>query len=85
MKEQGEMASSCARRGWILGKISSLKELSNPGTGCPGKWWNQHPRGDLKDIYVDMTPFSGGLDSAGLDLIILEIFSNLNDFVFPYI
>jgi len=32
------MASSCVRGGldWILGKISSLKEWSGIGTGCPG-------------------------------------------------
>jgi len=32
------MASSCVRGGssWILRKISSLKELCDVGTGCPG-------------------------------------------------
>jgi len=31
------MASNCARggSGWILGKISSLKEESGAGMGCP--------------------------------------------------
>jgi len=35
-----EMASSCIRGGLdlILGKISSLKEWSGIGTGCPGRW-----------------------------------------------
>jgi len=28
---------------WIFGKISSLKEQSDIGTGCPGKWWSHHP------------------------------------------
>jgi len=26
--------------GWILGKISSLKEQSGTGMGCPGSWWS---------------------------------------------
>jgi len=41
---QGEMALSCARGGldWVLGKISSLKELPSIGTGCPGKWLSHH-------------------------------------------
>jgi len=39
------MDSSCVRGGlgWILGKISLLKEWSGVGTGCPGKWWSHHP------------------------------------------
>jgi len=28
---------------WTLGKISSLKEWSDIGTGCPGKWWSPCP------------------------------------------
>ncbi|GAB0204439.1 hypothetical protein GRJ2_002909500 [Grus japonensis] len=28
---------------WILGKISSLKEWSSIGTGCPERWWSHHP------------------------------------------
>jgi len=45
------MASSCIRGGldWILGKISSLKALSNTETGCPGKWWSHHTWRYLKD------------------------------------
>ncbi|PKU44053.1 hypothetical protein llap_5642 [Limosa lapponica baueri] len=48
---QEEMASSCSRGGLgrILGKISSLKGLSNIGTGCPGKWWNHYRWTYLKD------------------------------------
>jgi len=26
-----------------LGKISLLKEWSDTGTGCPGRWWSPHP------------------------------------------
>jgi len=35
---------------WILGKISSLKEWSDIGTGCPGRWWSPHPRRCLKNV-----------------------------------
>ncbi|PKU38670.1 hypothetical protein llap_11024 [Limosa lapponica baueri] len=35
---------------WILGKISSLKELSSIGMGCPGKWLSQHPWRYLKEM-----------------------------------
>jgi len=47
---QEEMASSCARGDldWILGKIPSLKGLSNTGTGCPGKWLSTIPAGISK-------------------------------------
>jgi len=40
-----EAASSCVRGGpgWILGKISLLKEWSDIGPGCPGQWWSPHP------------------------------------------
>ena len=40
-----EMALSCVRAGsdWILGTISSLKEQSGAGPGCPGQWWSPHP------------------------------------------
>jgi len=36
------MALSCTRRasGWTLGKISSPKDSSGAGTGCPGRWWS---------------------------------------------
>ena len=26
--------------GWILGKMSTPKEWSGIGTGCPGRWWS---------------------------------------------
>ena len=40
-----ETASKCVRGGLdsILGKISSPKELSSIGTGCPGKGLIHHP------------------------------------------
>ena len=43
-KHTSLMASSCIRGGlgWILGKISLLKEWSGIGTGCPGRWWSHH-------------------------------------------
>jgi len=39
------MASSCVRgcSGWILGKMSFLREWSGVGTGCPGQWGSPHP------------------------------------------
>lgn len=50
--EEKEMASSCVRADldWILEKISFLKGLSSPGTGCPGQWWSHHLWRDLKDV-----------------------------------
>jgi len=39
------MASSCIKGGldWMLGNISSPKEWSGTGMGCPGRWWSHHP------------------------------------------
>ena len=50
--EQEETASSCIRGGldWLLGKTSLLKEWSGIGTGCPERWWSQHPWRYLKDV-----------------------------------
>jgi len=45
LRQEGKlMASSCFRGGldWILGKITVLKEWSDIGIGCPGKWWSPH-------------------------------------------
>ena len=38
------MASSCVRGGldWIFRNIYLLKEWSDTGTGCPGKWLSHH-------------------------------------------
>jgi len=51
---------------------------------CSGKWWNHHPwRFFLKkrDVALkDMIRGQGG-DGLGLDLMILVVFSNLNDSV----
>jgi len=46
------IASSCARGGLdsILGKSSSLKGLSNLGTGWPGKWFSFNPWRYLKNM-----------------------------------
>lgn len=38
------------RLDWMLLKISSLKELSSPGTGCWKQWWSHHPWMYLKDV-----------------------------------
>jgi len=43
---------SCSTGGldWILEKISSLKELSNIGSGCPRKWLRHRSWRYLKDV-----------------------------------
>lgn len=45
-----EAATRSARRGlgWTVGKISSVKELSSPGTGCAGKC----PGGGIPSSYL---------------------------------
>ena len=67
---QGEMATSCIRGGlnWILGKITSMKELQCTGTACPGKWLRHHPWRYLKNLQMQcLGPwFSGGIDSVRL-------------------
>jgi len=47
------ITSSCARgdSGWILESISSLKEWSGTGTGCPGRWWSHHPWRCSRNLY----------------------------------
>lgn len=35
---------------WLECLIVSPKELSSPGTGCSGEWWNRHAWKDLKAI-----------------------------------
>ena len=57
------MALSCARggSGWILGRISSLKEWSSAGTGCPGKWLSEIFKKHLNAVLRDMVWFSGGV------------------------
>jgi len=34
----------------ILGEISSLKEWSGIGPGCPGRWWSHHPWRHSKNV-----------------------------------
>jgi len=34
----------------MLGKISLLKEWSDFGIGCPGRWLSHHPWRCLKDV-----------------------------------
>jgi len=72
------MALRCARGGsdWILGNISSQKEWSSIGTGCPGKRWSHHPWRCSRSGTKGHSRHGDGL-MIGLD--ILEVFSNLND------
>jgi len=76
------MASSCVRGGldWILGKIYLLKEWSGIGIGCSGKWWSPHPWRGRKSCRC--STLGHGLVGTvvlgwWLDLMILEVFSNL--------
>jgi len=61
------MGSSCAGEdsGWILGRISSLKEWSSTGTGCPGKWLSEIFKKHLNVVLRDMVWFSGGVLVVG--------------------
>jgi len=60
--------SSCTRGvlDWILGKLSSLKGLSNIGIGCPVRWLSHHPWRHLKDMWMWClgTWFSDGFGSV---------------------
>ena len=76
------MSSSCAPggSGWTLEDISSPRELSGTGTPAQRVVGSPFPevsknRGDvaLKDVVTG--------NGLGLDLMILEVFSNLNDFM----
>jgi len=57
-KPRGILTKLCLQQGvwivgyleWILGKISFLKEWSDIGTGCPGKWWSPHPWRCSKEV-----------------------------------
>ena len=43
--------------GWTLGKISSPKQWSGAGMGCPGRWWSLHLevfKKHLDDVLRDM-------------------------------
>jgi len=78
------MASSCVRGGsdWILGKISLLKEWSGIGPGCPGQQWGPHPGGVRRTCRCGTLGrgLAGMVVLGGcLDLMILEVFPNLND------
>ena len=48
------MASSCIRGGldWISRKMSSLKEWSGTGPGCPGQWWGPRPWRGSKTMWI---------------------------------
>mgnify|MGYP001859334932 CR=1 FL=1 len=64
-----------------IGSISSPKQWLDTGTGCPGRWWSpsleafeNHGDVALRDV---VSGHGGG--GLGLDLGILEVFSNFND------
>ena len=63
------MASSCVRGGlgWILGKISLLKEWSGTGAGCPGQWGVTVPGGVQKPCGCDTSGHGGVGLTVGLD------------------
>lgn len=48
-------------------------------TSSPGKWKCHHRRRYLKDMMLRDMVYSGEVGSAGLNLMILKLFSNLND------
>jgi len=76
------MASSNIRGGlgWIIGKISFLKEWSDIGKGCPGKWLSHHPWRCRKNDGTSGHGLAGMVALRWwLDLMILEVFSNLNN------
>ena len=54
VKWQKVMASICTRggSGCMLGKISSQKEWSGTGTGCPGWWWSPCLKKITRDVEV---------------------------------
>lgn len=74
------MAWSYGRGGldWTAGKSSLLKGWSHIETGCPGKWWNHHPRVHSKGVWKWLLGIwsSHEHEDAGLDSI-LEDFSTL--------
>jgi len=72
------MASSCTRGGpgWVLGTICSQKEWQCIRTDCPGRWWGHCPWRCSRT--VEMWHWGTWWDGLGLDLGILEVFSNLN-------
>jgi len=60
------MASSCTRgdSSWILGKVSSPKEWSSTGTGCPGRWWS-HRRGSVQEMFRCCADGCGLVENIG--------------------
>ena len=73
---------------WILGKISLLKEWSGIGTGCQRGSGVTIPRGVQKLCRCGPSEHSlAGVVVLGwqLDFMILEVFSNLNDSVIPFV
>ena len=60
--------------GWMLGNISSPKEWSGTGTGCPGIT----VPGGVPDWQLG-TWLVGRIGGSGLNWLILQVFSNLND------
>lgn len=61
--------------GWILGKKSLVKGLLSVGRDCSGKWLHHDVWGPWRHGIVVNLAVLG----SSLDLMILNIFSNLND------
>ena len=62
--------------------MPSLPEGSGPGTGCPERWGSHRPWGGSNTVQPwHLGPWFGrpGGVGLGLDLVILEVFSNFND------
>jgi len=47
-----QLVSCSAMPEEILGKISSQKDCSGSGTGCPVRWWNHYPLEDWMILVV---------------------------------
>jgi len=58
------MASSCAKRGWMLGKFSSWKEWLSIGTAAQGGGGVTIPRG-VPEPWRSGTEGRGGHDGMG--------------------
>ena len=78
------MGTSCTRggSGWILGKTSSQKEWWGIGMGFPRRWWSCSPWRCLRKREMSHLGLVAVLVVGGqLDLVILAVFSNINDSV----
>jgi len=77
----GKMKLDIVIWSWISWKNSSPKEWWCIGTDCPWKWWSHRVQG-VQEPWRCGTEGHGQWawwDGFGLGLVILEVFSNLND------